>query len=202
MRHLSRDELLDAAEGRGARRDHLETCGACRGQVEVMTRVLAEAGSVEVPEPSPLFWERLSQRVSDTIREEAPARPGAWRGFTGLRVLAGAGAVAAILALLVVARWTARQGPSIPAVPAAPPVAVAALPPLGAVPDAPSVEPSWGVLETLAAEADVTGLEVEEAAALPGAADGALQQLSAEERDELVRLLKTELSRRGGRTES
>jgi hypothetical protein len=201
MTHLTRDELLEVAEGRAAHGAHLEACGACRGQVEALARILAEAGGIEVPEPSPLFWERFSARVSEAIREDDPARPSGWRVFTGLRVLAAAGAVAAVLALLLVAPWTPRQVPGTPAVPTAPPVAVAAPPPLAAAQEAGGDEQSWGVLETLAAEADVAGGDVEEAAVVPGVADGALQQLSAEERDELVRLLKVELAGRGARTE-
>ncbi len=65
MKHLSHDELLDAAEGHGGGREHVDACTACRAEVEALAAALREAKSVDVPEPSPLFWEHLAARVRE-----------------------------------------------------------------------------------------------------------------------------------------
>jgi hypothetical protein len=81
MSHLSRDERLLALDGAldAARQAHLAACTACRTEVDGLRRVLAQVRAVDVPEPSPLFWDHLAARVGDAIaREPAPAASRAW----------------------------------------------------------------------------------------------------------------------------
>lgn len=81
MNHLSRDERLLALDGAldGTRQAHLARCPACRTDVETLGRVVARVRAVDVPEPSPLFWDHLAARVGDAIaREPAPAPSRGW----------------------------------------------------------------------------------------------------------------------------
>ena len=81
MSHLSRDERLLALDGAldGTRQAHLAGCPACRTDVETLGRVLARVRAVDVPEPSPLFWDHLAARVGDAIaREPAPVPDRGW----------------------------------------------------------------------------------------------------------------------------
>lgn len=99
MKHLSPEELVDLAEkpetGQAA---HLDECVKCREQVALLRSVLSEARHVQIPEPSPLFWEHFSARVRKAIAPEAtPVARFAWSGWQ-----LGAGA-AALIALAAVA---------------------------------------------------------------------------------------------------
>jgi hypothetical protein len=81
MSHLSRDERLLALDGvlDAGRQAHLSACAACRTEVEGLRGVLARVRAVDVPEPSPLFWDHLAARVGDAIaREPAPAVTRGW----------------------------------------------------------------------------------------------------------------------------
>ena len=81
MSHLSRDERLLALDGalEATRQTHLASCAACRTDVETLGRVLARVRAVDVPEPSPLFWDHLAARVGDAIaREPAPVPERGW----------------------------------------------------------------------------------------------------------------------------
>jgi hypothetical protein len=207
MSHLSQDELLEAAEGRAGRREHVEACPSCRTKVDELVAVLREAAAVEVPEPSPLFWRHFSARVSEAVRQQnrvgdgeleevrAQGRRAAlarW-GRTGLRLLAPALAVL-ILAVVVRSMWQPAPSEST-----AKRAAAVDVPTLAPVDDAAADEEAWGVFSVLASEADATGASLEPAA--PGVADVAVLQLTDDERGELIRLLKAELER-GWRGES
>ncbi len=81
MSHLSRDERLLALDGAldAARETHTAACPACRTEVEALRAVLARVRAVDVPEPSPLFWDHLAARVGDAIaREPAPVAARGW----------------------------------------------------------------------------------------------------------------------------
>ena len=70
MKHLSASEFVDHAEGRlsGARASHVDGC-----------RAIAAAADADVPEPSPLFWQRFPERVHEAIRGQTPAALSWWR---------------------------------------------------------------------------------------------------------------------------
>src|SRR5262249_19551285 len=74
IQHLSREAQLEAAEGRASAdaRRHLAECGRCRADVDGLVRALNEVRAIDVPEPSPLFWDHLSARVRDAIDREPP----------------------------------------------------------------------------------------------------------------------------------
>jgi hypothetical protein len=82
MRHLTAEQLVDLAEG--VRTDtsmpHLQSCDSCRAQLAELRGTLSAAGDVDVPEPSPLFWDHFSARVHDAVEAERSNGPSAaWR---------------------------------------------------------------------------------------------------------------------------
>ena len=85
MTHLTPDELIDAMEGLLAadRQAHLATCDECQGQLAGLSMALGDAKDAGVPEPSPLFWQHFSERVSTAIDQDAAAAPTGRRGCGG-----------------------------------------------------------------------------------------------------------------------
>jgi hypothetical protein len=77
-RHLTPSQFVQAAEdtldARGAA--HLGSCDECRQTVDGLRAALLDAAGVDVPEPSPLFWNGFSARVR-AATAEVPA-PRAW----------------------------------------------------------------------------------------------------------------------------
>lgn len=183
MNHLTSDELIDAAEGTldPARQQHLDTCEACRQQVADLATVLGEARAVAVPEPSPLFWSHLSERVRTAIEAE-PQAAGGWRQWMRWPILAPIGA----LALLVLALGAALPRP--PAVPATVAIAVEPADPARA-------DEGFALVADLVGDLDWDTAMSAGLAVAPGAADRAVLDLTATEQQELTRLLMAELTR-------
>jgi hypothetical protein len=107
--HLKDDELVDLAEG--ARREssepHLASCEQCLRQVRDMRAMMSVAAAVDVPEPSPLFWDHLSARVRDTVATKAsPRRP--WRDMAAWRRVLMPASAAAVGALIIVVALGSR----------------------------------------------------------------------------------------------
>lgn len=218
MRHLTRDELLHALDaGLGATdapsadarwSEHLKVCARCAAELRALSSVLDEVGGADVPEPSPLFWEQLSRRVSRAVEEEGgrdPATPGGVAAWEMLRrrwrtVLPAAAAV--VVALAVGTAWLANR-PSVPEAgrTAARAIPSPVVPDVAVLADSASAadEESWQVLAALAAEVDEAPAPWSLGA--PGEADGAVLRLTDEERGELGRLLKNEIDAHGARLE-
>ena len=57
--HLRPDELVDLAEGTRAESaaPHLAECAVCRLQLGDLKAMISAAAEVDVPEPSPFFWD-------------------------------------------------------------------------------------------------------------------------------------------------
>lgn len=85
---LSPDEFVDLLDGTLAadRRAHLDTCDACRTTAADVREALTAAESLDVPEPSPLFWPAINARVQSAIADDAAAARG-WRAWLRLDVL-------------------------------------------------------------------------------------------------------------------
>jgi hypothetical protein len=109
--HLTPEEFVDVAEGTRAETSlpHLAACEQCRqGLAEfraTMSSVAPVANVPPVPEPSPLFWNHFQRRVSDAITAERATEAGVlgWlRALArpGLAPLSAAGAIALILLAL------------------------------------------------------------------------------------------------------
>lgn len=186
MKHLSRDQILAAVEGRGEQPAHLDNCRACRARVEELRQVLALAGADEVPEPSPLFWTHFSERVRNAVAAEpAPQPPRAH--FPMARAASLAAALAIIVIGVAVTMRTAQPANSV--VPAArPEVADISLHlPL------PEDDSTWAVMGELASQLNWEDATEAGLTAAPGAAERAIAQMSEDEQREVVELLQSEL---------
>jgi hypothetical protein len=175
MKHLTPDQLIDALEAPD-RQPHLAACAACQRQLDDLLSALNEAGHAAVPEPSPLFWQQFSTRVNDAIDHDAAD---AWPRWLRWQVLLPLGAAAMIiLALMISVPKTPREHE---------PVAVESSAET-------AVYDNWTAVAEIVGELD---LETASAAGViaPGIADQAVLQLTAEEQQELSRLLQAELSR-------
>jgi hypothetical protein len=190
MTHLRPDEYVDAIDETLAaeRRTHLAACAECRAQVAHLTTLLGEVREVSVPEPSPLFWGSLSERIRVAVANEGvPRREYRWFQWP---VLAPLGALAIVVLALVsavpqgsVELWQAQ-------------IAAKAdlFEPVAAAGD---VDASWDLMAALADDIDFDTAE-NGVAILPGSADRAAGHLTAAEQEELVRLLREELQGTGG----
>ena len=192
MTHLTPDEVVDAVERTldRDRRAHLAGCAGCTEQVAALSRLLSTARAVDVPEPSPIFWERFSDRVRAAIAAE-PNLPRRQRWFAW-PVLAPVAA----LALLVVALAGAIARHS--AAPAAGEITADSGVEREPQADLAAVEAVWALAADLVGTLD--DVESQDAALIvsPGSAERAAGQLSSDEQAELVRLLQQELGRSGG----
>ncbi|HEY7170330.1 MAG TPA: hypothetical protein VH417_05750 [Vicinamibacterales bacterium] len=195
--HLSDAELLDLAEGVADEQSypHLASCGECRAQLQDARAALTAVNGVEVPEPSPLFWEHLSARVHDAVAAEQasgnrpPDRWFPWRIVAPL----GAAAAVVVVAMSVLPR-TARNAPVNP-----PPATIDAGAGLSDTPIADDASLSF--VADLASDLDWEGAAQAGLATGPGAIDGVLPTLSDSETAELERILTDALARhpaRGG----
>ena len=201
MTHLSDVELVDLVEGTlpAPRQRHVEACGFCSDQVDHLRSVMARASDVEVPEPSPLFWEHFSARVHDAVRDATPDAPRwfSWADGATVRWAIG-GAVAT--AILVAAVWVGVWRMSVPAVQDRGHSLASATVADAADSDVfdPDADEAWALVRTVADEsawdddADAEGLGVR-----PGSAERAMESLSGDERTELVRLLEAEMKQKG-----
>src|SRR5438093_1700734 len=109
MSHLSPEELIDIAEGTRLETSvpHLATCASCREHL-VDVREMMSTVDVDVPEPSPLFWDHLSARVSAAVAAESATAPW-WLGFGRLSwSLAGIMSVAVVV---IAVSLTMTSGP-------------------------------------------------------------------------------------------
>jgi hypothetical protein len=203
--HLNAEELIDIAEGTRpeSAAPHLAACEPCRAQLSGLRAMMSAAKEVSVPEPSPLFWDHLSSRVSEAVAAEAMPRR-SWfkvalwsRGV--LDPLLAVGVVGLLLAVII----PGLRAPA-PAFPPAP-IGVAAPPQTAAVGDArpellsdltPDNDPSLTLVASLTDDVDLE--TAREAGLTPrGSAEHAVTHMSDGELRELGRLLKEELARSG-----
>ena len=89
MRHLDDIEIVDGLDGSLAaeRAAHLDVCESCRDRLSSLRQMAAVArpsAEDDVPEPSPLFWEHFSRRVHEAVSDID--RPSAWSQLASPRV--------------------------------------------------------------------------------------------------------------------
>jgi hypothetical protein len=188
MRHLTAQQVVDAAEGDREQgiSAHLLNCRDCTTRVDEMRAMLDMVASVPALEPSPLFWEHFGARVNAAI--DAPASSGGWI-WTGV-ILIAIGFFATRTAIVVrpdrvvgtVASTPQADGPTDLSSPAE---------------DRLEEDAAWAVMQSLAIELHYD--DVAEAGVLPraGSVERAATELPPDERAELVRLIQDELKRTG-----
>ena len=181
MTHLTPDELLDAMEGLLAveRQPHLEICDQCRRELAALSSTLSETQRVNVPEPSPLFWQHFSERIRRSIDAE-PVPAGGWAGWLRWRVLAPLGVLALIVLALVFAMPVREDGPPDSAV---------------AGGEAALSDDSWVLVADMVGDVDWDTALAAGVVPRPGAVEQALLELTPQEQQELTRLLQAELQR-------
>jgi hypothetical protein len=194
MKHLSPEQLVDVAEGRGepSMNAHAASCDDCRASVDELRDVLALVRTDGVPEPSPLFWDHMSARVGSAVRSEADSRVRRVSWVWRWGPVSALGAVALVVALVVMPRDAARVGPrasvSTPPAPAADATAIETDAP------APADDAPWMLMRELSQDisADEAGAALP---ARPGTADTALGHLDEKERAALAEIIREEIAR-------
>lgn len=193
MRHLNEEELIDIAEGTWPERSlpHLAACDICGKQIADLRAMLSAAAEVEVPEPSPLFWEHLSARVRDRVasaNEEHASFSGrmTWRFMVPALALAGV-----VLAAVVTLRGPSPAGPS--SATGGSPLAASLVDDIVPLAD----DASLNLIADLASDLDWDAAAEAGLTTRTGAAERILMEMSADERLELQRILKQELSGKG-----
>lgn len=210
-RHLDIEALIDIAERTRPTPLHAENCDVCREQLAGLRSAMAAVMDVEVPEPSPLFWDHLSLRVREAVGAEPAPRPGFWDAWSWRPVVAvSALAVSVLAAAFGVSRDRASRsidGESVPtatvegARPAGP--GPGGIVEIVGIDDAPLLQLADGSDPSLDLIADLSeGLDWEAATAAgwttaTGALDGAFDRLNEAERAALHRFLQEALSGKG-----
>jgi hypothetical protein len=212
--HLTPEELIDSRERQlpPARQAHAAACGVCRAKLAEIDEVLLDVAAVDVPEPSPLFWDHLSARIRDRVAHEPPpalaparenplARLTDWlTGWSAAPRWAFAAVLIALCACLGWLGWSELRRGNGPVAPGLQSVQVdrgegSAPGPETAV-DADD-DSEWALMLEMAE--DVTWDDADgEGSSLyvrPAAVDRALIELTAEERDRLLQLVQADLAR-------
>jgi hypothetical protein len=209
MAHLTPEQFVDIADGvlpesgsEVAR--HLSTCVECRQQLADMRAVMTEAVAddvVDVPEPSPLFWDHLSARVRDAVAEEPVPR--SWRErllqpWVLVPSLASAIAAASFVVLLprpAVAPAKPALPPSIIQTTAIPAGSVS-LPALDDSMPLAAADPQLGLVADYTATLSWDEMRDEVALSESAASsDAVFDVLTADEQREVQRLLADEMAR-------
>jgi hypothetical protein len=196
MRHLTPDELVDILESGAVAETlqaHVDVCETCRAQIEEISTVLSEARKAVVPEPSPLYWERLSDRVRLAVAAEPiePARVTQWLQWPVLVPLTGLAAIILALSSVIAPRTGELTSPEARKW-------VSEALPVDDDPDTTTAESTWALVSDLVGPLDLDTARDAGFATGPGTAEEALRQLTAGEQEELVRLLRQELGQPGG----
>lgn len=185
-RHLQPSDFVDAVDGQlsAAGRRHLQSCSHCRDGLRDVQQIISDIGGPTAQEPSPLFWEHFSARVRSATRELQPGRASWWR--SGWQPVA---AMACVVVAVLLAQTVHRA-----------PFGTERSRDIGAA-------VSSGPLQDVTAATDDTSLtfvasiaaavsaEELQQAAQPStdAMDAMVEQLTQEQRIELVRLLNSRM---------
>jgi hypothetical protein len=182
--HLSSREFVEALDGAlgPSRLEHAQACATCRGDLGELQRIMRDVGAAaDRGEPSPLFWEHFSARVSQATSAEAIPAAHAWRRWTFAAVAGGLAAV--VLAVLPSLRAPAGSGLST----ASDVVLSGTLAPGGGDSDQ-----SWQAMLHVAADLPADELS-RMVAPMPGAADAVAADLTPAQQRELISLLQAEI---------
>jgi hypothetical protein len=212
--HLTPEELIDSRERQlpPARQAHADACVVCRAELAQLDEMLRDVAAVDVPEPSPLFWDHLSARIRDRIAHEPPPAAGRENPLSRLTdwltgwSAAPRWAFAAVLLVLCASLgwlgWAELRRGGNGVVPGAESTTASTT---TTVPDgtvaaetsaADGAESEWALMLQMAE--DVSWDDAAEGSSLyvrPAAVDRALVELTAEERDRLLQILQADLAR-------
>ena len=197
--HLSSQEFVNAIEEKegkdgalaAARQSHLDACESCQSQVAELRALLEDASAgADVPEPSPLFWDHFQARVLTAVQSEGqPGRQAWWSNWLDARTLVAFGATV-IAVVAIAALYTSRTAVPVPVVVDSGEIAGS-----GALADASmSFDPAeWAFVTSVMGTLEGDDMH-EVLAPSYDAVDAAIETLTSEERDRLVKLLKAEMA--------
>lgn len=195
MTHLSSAEFVDLVEGVRAEASapHLSECDRCRRELADLREMMAAATSLPIPEPSPLFWDHLSARVEEAVRQEesiAAERPVRVALFNSWWIRAAAGVAVSALVVAVAVTLSSRPDPPSTLPPELPALAT------------PGDDTPLDLVADFGGTLDWDDLREQMSVSThPGMLDGGVGSLDVGERQELERLLKQELARPAARTD-
>jgi hypothetical protein len=196
-RHLSTEELIDFAERtREESSDpHVQSCEVCRHQLTMLRSAMSAAAEADLPEPSPLFWKHLSERVRAAVAAEGAPRSRflAWDWSKALPSWRG-WAVAGVAAAVMISIYVTTPRPAAPSADIPDTSVVASdvgMVPLGGATD----DPSLALVADLTSQLDADAFDETGWTSHAGAIDEAVDTLTDDERLELQRLLKEELAK-------
>jgi hypothetical protein len=200
MNHLADREIVDLIENAlpPERARHVQSCRVCREKADALRAALARAIDVEVPEPSPLFWEHFAGHVRERVQHVEIDRFAGWQAWLERPAVRWAFS-GALVALLLVAAFF-RPGPPRPQ-----PPAVGAASPLQEAAGGDSVlspadldaDEAWALVRAAADDASWEDAVRAGVGAGPGSAERAALTLTPDERLELLQLLRAETKRPG-----
>jgi hypothetical protein len=194
MQHLEETQIVDAVDGRldTAAAAHADVCAECGARVREMREALRGLAAVDVPEPSPLFWDHFPSRVSRAI--DAPAAPQRW--FTPARLAWSSAAALLAVVLLLLPRAMSPTGEAVVNRVEPWPVLNRVEPWPAAVDDLDADE-AWALVRSVAEEIDYEDARQIGVAPGAGSIERTAMELSDNERAELARLIEQELKRTG-----
>lgn len=205
MTHLTPDELVDIADGvrLESATPHLEACAECRAALAELRAMMSAIADVDVPEPSPLFWDHFSARVRGAVAEERlSAQRSGWFSWSSevTRGMVPVAATAVLVVALLVGAVMTRRSARAPEAMAARTPAPAGAPLVPAADDAAldaANSEVWDVLTAAASDMQIEDAREAGMTVRPGAIDRAVQKMAPDELNELGRLLQSELKHSG-----
>ena len=207
MTHLTEAEFVDLVDATLApsREAHLDACDECRAVAARMREALSRAAAVEMPEPSPLFWEHFSARVHEGVRDAESGAASTWFRWAHGETFAWAMSGTLLTLVLVAGVWVSvwRATGPVPAHGAATATIAATTPAADAASDRdfdafdPDTDQAWALVRTVADDVSWDDAEAVGFGARPGSAERAMATLTTDERSELVRLLQAETRQPG-----
>jgi|AAFX01.1.fsa_nt_gi hypothetical protein len=103
--HLGPDDFIAALEQApaGPAAAHLAACASCRDELAALREQVNELASIDVPEPSPLFWDHFAARVREATGQSGPVTAPWW---SARRFVWAWGVATAVVILVVGLRWS------------------------------------------------------------------------------------------------
>lgn len=187
-KHLSSQEFVTALDKEltPARREHLEACASCQAQVAELRALVEEAAhDAEVPEPSPLFWDHFQGRVLTAVQSEEPARPAWWATWLDPRTFVAIGAVLVAVTVSAALYMSRTIAPTPDTLAEAGGVEASA----GADAATSLNRDEWEFVASVMGTIEDEDIH-EVLAPSPNAVDAAMESLTSDERERLVKLLK------------